>query len=213
MVSLRRSRLTIGQGMVVIAVLAGMLAVPRPRTFMELAIATAVLGLLPAFLLTNVLVGIVFGSRCPGCGGWTLRRLAKSRAYYRCSSCQGRFKRFGFGPWLDASGDEDDARYRGKSGSKPWLGYVAPEESSGTIPGALLRSKRARQTWELVLRAPVAAWSKAVAGVAKSRARPPGESSSVRGPGETTSGVLLRNKKARGRRSRRPQPAAPYGRP
>jgi hypothetical protein len=191
----RRYRLTIGHGMAAIAVLAGLLAMPRPWLMAGVKIAAL---LAPVFFLASFLVEVVFGIRCPGCGCWTLRRLAGSSGYHGCSSCRGRFKRRGdFAPWLDASGPEDAPRYRRRPASRLWLGYVPPEDASDTIPGVLLRNKRRRTGWAGVFRLPFSTVSRPIA--ASSEPRPqPGEGFDVaREAGETTSGVLLRSKKRR----------------
>src|SRR4051812_40985577 len=98
-----RRQFTIGQMMALITVLAGLLALPHFQTPMEIQVAACVIALLPILLLANSLVEVMFGIRCPGCARWTLRRRSTSSSYYRCTGCRGRFKRFGLGPWLDAS--------------------------------------------------------------------------------------------------------------
>src|SRR5262249_19653900 len=106
------SRFTIGQVMIGIAVLASLLAVPRLVFSPDYMVMVCLVGLLTTLVVLNVLVEMVFGMPCPSCGCWTLRRLVRHRRYYRCSVCRARFKRFGFGPWLDASGPEDAFRFR-----------------------------------------------------------------------------------------------------
>ena len=85
-----------------------------------------------------------FGKPCPSCSRWTLRRLARHPRYYRCSACGGRFKWFGLGPWLDASGPEDAARYRKRTEAGTWKGFAAPKDLGATTSGRLLQSKRTR---------------------------------------------------------------------
>ena len=114
---MRSSRFTIGQVMVGIAVFASLLAVPRLAVSPDRIVMVCLVGLLTVLVLLNMLVEMVFGKLCPSCSRWTLRRLARHRRYYRCSACGGRFKWFGLGPWLDASGPED-ARGIG-SGPRP----------------------------------------------------------------------------------------------
>ena len=97
-------------------------------------------GLLTAFVLLNMLVEMVFGKLCPSCSRWTLRRLARHRRYYRCSACGGRIKWFRLGPWLDASGPEDAARYRKRTEAGTWKGFAAPKDLEATTSGRLLRA-------------------------------------------------------------------------
>src|SRR4051794_38017439 len=106
------SRSTIGQAMVAIAVLASLLAVPQLVVSPDRVVMVSLVGLLTALAVLHVLVESIIGLPCPSCGRWSLRRLARHRRFYRCSACRGRFKRFGLGPWLDASGPEDSARFR-----------------------------------------------------------------------------------------------------
>jgi hypothetical protein len=131
----RRLRYTIGQLMVVIAFSAGLLAAPRLGV-------VCVAGVLTTLVLVGALLEMVLGKSCPACARRALRRLARHRHYYRCSACRARFKRFGSGPWLDASGPEDEDRYRRPAGI--WKGYAAPKELKGTSSGVLLGSKRSR---------------------------------------------------------------------
>jgi len=141
---MRSSRFTIGQVMLLIAVFAGLLAVPRLAVSPERIVMVCVVGLLTVLVLLNTLVEMVFGKQCPSCSRWTLRRLARHPRYYHCSACWGRFKRFGLGPWLDASGSEDAARYRKRSELGNWKGFAAPRDLGATTSGRLLQSKRAR---------------------------------------------------------------------
>jgi ribosomal protein L37AE/L43A len=154
MPSPRTRRHTIGQLMTVIAVLAGLLAVPRLVRSPDRLVGVAVLGILVTFALSDVLVAMVFGRACPSCSRRELRRLARNRHYYRCSACRARFKRFGYGPWLDASGAEDADRYRGRAEAGTWKGYAAPEELEGSTSGQLLRGKRSRDPLGEVRRSP-----------------------------------------------------------
>jgi hypothetical protein len=140
----RTPRYAIGQVMVAIAVLASLLAVPRLVHSPERLVMAAVVGMLTTLALLDVLVEMACGQPCPACSRWALRRLARHRHYYRCSACRARFKRFGCGPWLDASGPEDAARYRRPTEAGTWKGYAAPEELDGSASGHLLRSKRSR---------------------------------------------------------------------
>jgi hypothetical protein len=143
MAKTRAPRYTIGQLMVWIAVLAALFAVPQIVDSPDRWILFCAIGVLTAFLLINVLIEAVIGKACPACSRGRLRHLVKHRRYYRCTSCHARFKRFGFGPWLDASGPEDEARYRA-NGAGNWEGFAAPRILDDSTGGLLLRSKRSR---------------------------------------------------------------------
>ena len=142
--SMRSSRFTIGQVMVGIAVFASLLAVPRLAASPDRIVMVCLVGLLTVLVLLNMLVEMVFGKPCPSCSRLTLRRLARHRRYYRCSACGGRFKWFGLGPWFDASGPEDAARYRQRTEAGTWRGFVAPNDLGASTSGRLLQSKRTR---------------------------------------------------------------------
>jgi hypothetical protein len=139
---MKSSRFTIGQVMMVIAVFASLLAAPRLAVSPDRIVMVCLVGLLTAFVLINVLVEMIFGKQCPACSRWTLRRLARHRRYYRCSACGGRFKWFGHGPWLDASGPEDEARYRKRTEAGNWKGFAVPKDLGATTSGRLLQNKR-----------------------------------------------------------------------
>jgi hypothetical protein len=95
--------------MMVIAVVAGILAAPRPGRSPDGAVALiAALAILVVLSSVNKLAALTL---CPACSRPSLRRLARSRHYYRCSACRARFKRFGFGPWLEARLPGCPARY------------------------------------------------------------------------------------------------------
>ncbi|MGC8639166.1 MAG: hypothetical protein ACP5XB_04730 [Isosphaeraceae bacterium] len=145
-------RYTIAQVMIGIAVLASLLAVPRLVRSPELVVMICLVGLLTVLVAIHVIVENVVGRPCPACGQWALRRLVRHRCYYRCAACRQRFKRFGFGPWLDASGPEDAARFRKRSEAGTWKSFTAPKDLSGTTSGALLRNKRSRDLREVVKR-------------------------------------------------------------
>jgi hypothetical protein len=140
----RKPRYTIGQLMTGIAVLASLLAVPRLIHSPDRLIGTCFLGVLATLALLNALIEVVFDLPCPACSRRTLRRLARHRHYYRCSACRARFKRFGSGPWLDASGPDDAARYRKPSEAGTWKGFAVPKKLDGSSSGRLLGSKRSR---------------------------------------------------------------------
>lgn len=147
-------RFTIGQVMVGIAVLASLLAVPRLVSSPDRTVMVCLVGLLTTLVLLNILFEMAFGMPCPSCNRWTLRRLARHRCYYRCSACRGRFKRFGFGPWLDASGPEDASRFRKPTDAGIWKGFTIPENLAGTASGELLQNKRSRDLSSIVKRQP-----------------------------------------------------------
>src|SRR4029077_7142045 len=131
-----------------------LLAVPRLVNSPERLVMVAVVGVLTTFVLLDVLVEMAFGKLCPGCSRRALRRLARHPNYYRCSACRARFKRFGFGPWLDASGPEDADRYRSPTEAGIWKGYAAPEKLDSSTSGHLLRNKRSRDLLAEVKRRP-----------------------------------------------------------
>ena len=135
------SRFTIGQVMIVIAVFASLLAIPQLGDS-ERIVAECLAGLLTVLFLLNVLVGMVVGKPCPACSRWSLRRLARHPRYFYCSACGGRFKWFGLGPWQDASGLEDAARYRKRTDAGNWRGLSVPKELGTSTSGRLLQEKR-----------------------------------------------------------------------
>jgi hypothetical protein len=141
-----RARYTIGQGMALVAVFAVMFALPSPRSSTEVRVITSALASVLVLGLGSLAFDSFFGVLCPGCERWTMRRMARSPSYYRCGACRMRVRRtlLGFGPWLDASGPEDDARFRGTSRSGTWEGFSVPAEPGGSTSGALLRNKRLR---------------------------------------------------------------------
>ena len=99
---------------------------------------------MPISPLVSLMIEMVVSKACPACSRGVLRRLARHRHYYRCSACCARFKRFGFGPWLDASGPDDAARYRKPTDAGIWKAFTVPEMLDGSTSGLLLRSKRSR---------------------------------------------------------------------
>ena len=136
------SRFTIGQVMLVIAVFGGLLAIPQVAASPDRTVLVCVVALLTVLGLLNMLVEQTLGKQCPACSRWTLRRLARHRRYYRCTACRGRFRRFGLGPWLDASGPEDAARYRKPTESGIWKGFVVSDDVEPTTSSRLLQTKR-----------------------------------------------------------------------
>lgn len=143
-----KPRYTIGQIMLGIAVFAGILALPRLVRSPDGPILFAFLGLLTTLVLISALFDVVFGKICPACGRRALRRLARHRHYYGCMACRARLKRFGVGPWLDASGPEDEARYHKTGGAGTWKEFAVPRDLKGSGSGVLLASKRARDPIE-----------------------------------------------------------------
>ncbi len=138
----RAPRYTIGQIMLVIAVLAASLALPRLMNSPDRLVVSCIVVVLAALVMINKLIEVVGGKPCPACSRRALRRLARHRHYYRCLECRAQLKRFGFGPWIDASGPEDASRYRRPSEAGVWKEYAVPESLEGSSSGLLLRSKR-----------------------------------------------------------------------
>jgi hypothetical protein len=138
----RGRRTTIGRLLILNAILAVVLGVPRLRTATEFKVAACVAAMFPILVCTPIAADCLFGIRCPGCSRRTLRRLATSSSHFRCLACGGRFKRSPFGPWRDASGPEDAAKYLRKP--RIWAGFSPPIEPGDSTTGRLLRSKRLR---------------------------------------------------------------------
>ena len=99
------------------------------------------MALLAGFFLLHFLVGEFVGYPCPACSRWALRRLARHRHYYRCSACGARLKRYGLGPWLDATGPQDAARYRKPTDAGTWKGYEPPGRLDDSTSGHLLENQ------------------------------------------------------------------------
>jgi hypothetical protein len=130
-----------------IAIFASLLAIPQLVNSPDRLVGfflVGVSGVLTTLVVLNRLVDLVLGKSCPACSRGTLRRLARHRHYYRCSACRARFKRFGHGPWLDASGPDDAARYRKPTEAGIWKGFAVPEKLDGSTSGLLLQNKRSR---------------------------------------------------------------------
>jgi hypothetical protein len=53
-------------------------------------------------------------------------------------------KRSDSGPWLDASGPDDAAKYQRAPEARAWKGFAAPEDLSRSASGSLLQNKRGR---------------------------------------------------------------------
>jgi hypothetical protein len=150
----RWPRYTIGQFMLIIAAAAGGLAIPRLVQSPARLGVVCFFGMLATLVLLNGAIDVVFGKVCPACSRRALRRLARHRRYYRCSVCRARYKRFGFGPWLDASGPEDAARYRKPSEAGIWKGFTVPKDPKGSNSGVLLASKRSRDLLDVIKQHP-----------------------------------------------------------
>jgi hypothetical protein len=187
-----RLRISIGQWTVLVAVVALLYSLPHQKTRPDSQFIAGIFALLAVLLLVGVLVDVLVGIPCPGCSRWTLLRLARARRYYCCSHCGGRYKRFFFGPWQDASGPDDDPIYRGKSRSRPWLGFAIPEDHDDTTTGALLRNHRRRRR-----EAPAPRFAGKLILGWTSRARAWFGFTTPRDQGYTTTGLLLRNQQQR----------------
>jgi hypothetical protein len=142
--TLKKHQFSIARVMIVIAAFAGLMAMPRLATSPQDVVVRCLMAVLLGFFLLHFLVGVFVGFPCPSCSRWALRRLARHRHYYRCSACRARVKRFGFGPWIDASGPEDAARYRKPTDAGVWKGYEAPGQLDESTSGHLLENKRSR---------------------------------------------------------------------
>jgi hypothetical protein len=142
----RKARYTIGQVMVVIAILACMMAVPQVLRAPRAPGTTYLLGLIIALFAgaaaIHAVIDRLVGLTCPSCKRQTLRRLARQGHYYRCSACRSRFKKFRSGPWLDASGPEDADKFRRVGGAGNWEGFESPRDLEGSTTGHLLKDKR-----------------------------------------------------------------------
>jgi hypothetical protein len=154
----RKARYTIGQVMVIIAIIAcacAVLQVLRPpqspgTTYLLSSLVLLVAGVAALHTLVNKMIGFT----CPACHRPALRRMARHRRYYRCSACRARFKRFRFGAWLDASGPEDADKFGKPGGAGTWEGYEMPTDLEGTATGHLLQDKRSGDWQELVPQPP-----------------------------------------------------------
>lgn len=187
-----RLRISIGQWTVLVAAIACFYSLPHQKTTADIQLVGSIFALVPILLLVSVLVDALVGIPCPGCSRWTLRRLARARRYYSCSHCGGRYKRFGFRPWQDASGPDHDMVYRGKSRARPWLGFAVPEDHDDTTTGALLRSHRRRRE-----NAPAPTFAGSLIFGWTSRVRAWLGFTTPRDQGYPTTGLLLRNQKQR----------------
>jgi hypothetical protein len=135
-------RFTIRQLMIVIAVAACLLGLSRMVTAGEPDLAACLAAVPTVLVLLHLVIEQIFGAPCPVCSRWALRRLARHRRHYRCTECRARVKRFWFGPWLDASGPEDAARYRKPQGAGTWTEFAVSEHLDDSTSGQLLKNKR-----------------------------------------------------------------------
>jgi hypothetical protein len=154
MKSTDRPRYAIWQLMGVIAALGSLLAIPRIVRSPDRVVLFGVLGLLSLSGLVYAAIEAILAKVCPACSRRALWRLARHRRHYRCRECGARFKRFGFGPWLDASGPEDEARYHKPSEAGVWKGFSVPKDLKGSNSGVLLGSKRSRDPLDIVKQYP-----------------------------------------------------------
>jgi hypothetical protein len=137
-------RLTIGDWMALIVGVALFLALPHVRTPGDALVTACLAAAFPVLYGLNIVVDALVGIPCPGCGRWTLRRLARKRSYACCSGCGRRYKRRFLGTWRDASGPDDDAVFRGRSRARAWLGFMTPPDDAESTTGMLLRNQRRR---------------------------------------------------------------------
>jgi hypothetical protein len=136
-----------------IAALGSLLAATRVRS-PDRPVLFGVAMVLCAVVPVYAVIESVLAQVCPACSRRAMWRLARHRHYYRCRACRARFKRFGFGPWLDASGPEDEDRYRKPTDAGIWRGFSVPKDLKGSNSGALLASKRFRDPLDVVKQYP-----------------------------------------------------------
>jgi hypothetical protein len=146
-----RPRFTIGQGMVLVALLAlAFAARTSPPAFVVLFTLLAVTLIV---LLVNAAISASLGIHCPTCGSRTLRRRSSEAFGYRyfdCGECGARYKRLPLDyHWQDASSPLDADRYRPRAGAgaDPW-GDGPSTGSDKTLAGTtgdLLRNQRRRR--------------------------------------------------------------------
>jgi hypothetical protein len=192
-------RPTFSKGLALVALVVGYNALLQLGMAANPAVAAFAALFLPCIVLAAALLDLFCPGRCPGCGSWSLRRLARSPTHYRCVRCGARQKRSAFGAWRDASGPEDDAIYRGKARTHRWLGFTIPQIDDSTTLGRLvgaLRRKRTRRAESGVVKAPLIG-SRFGAGS--------GEPVTTTRRPDLTLGVLVRHQ--RERRERRGQPS------
>jgi hypothetical protein len=138
-------RPTIGEWMAWIGALALVLSLFQVRTAGDAWLIAGLAAAVPILYELNLVVDVLVGIRCPGCGRWKLRRLTRVRSFACCACCGRRFKRSFLGPWRDASGPDDDAVIRGKARRWSWIGSTIPQEHDASTTGVLLRNQRRRR--------------------------------------------------------------------
>jgi hypothetical protein len=141
---LRKSQFSILGAMAAVAVIALAMVLCREASSPGDAVARCLMALLFGFLLLHLLIGSILGYPCPACSRWALRRLARHRHYYRCSSCRARVKRYGLGPWEDASGPKDAPKFCRDTHAGTWMGFEWPGEPGDSTSGQLLADRRSR---------------------------------------------------------------------
>ncbi len=135
-----RPRYRIWQLMLWIAWAASALVITRLANSPYQPYVFGALGFICVAALLNAVIDAAFAKVCPTCSRRSLWQLARHHGYYRCRECGARFKRFGFSRWLDASGPEDEHRYRKRSEAGNWKGFVAPKDPKGSNSGASWRA-------------------------------------------------------------------------
>jgi hypothetical protein len=137
-----RGRHTIAWWMRLVAAVAVVCAIPKlPAALFVVLLAVA--ATLAALVALSLLSEAALGTSCPRCRQWALWPLALPRRpyrYYQCAACGGRLKRELFGPWHDASGPDDAAKYQRKR--RPvHLEAPAPAPNDPSTCATLLRNK------------------------------------------------------------------------
>ena len=146
-----RQRVTIGQGMIAIALLAvaaALVANPgaaRTTSIVLGFIGVAFLGVVTAVAGFDLLLGV----RCPRCSGWTMGRTSVTSfrdRYFRCARCGARCRRGMLRGWEDASGPEFDPFFTRKRAENPWTALPGLEDEdlvySKTHLNLLINKKR-----------------------------------------------------------------------
>ena len=186
-----RLRFSIGQWTALVAAVAMLYSLPHQKTTADFQLVGSIFALLPVVLLVSVLVDAVVGIPCPGCGRWTLRRLARARPYYCCSQCRGRYKRFGLGTWRDAADPTTTRSIAGGRVPGHGSGSRSPRTTMTRPPAALAEPPARRE------KAPAPSSAGTLIFGWKSRARSWLGFTTPRDQGDTTTGLLLRNQQRR----------------
>ncbi len=127
-------RFTIGQGMGLIAAFAltwAVLAAPGSARFVVTTLLPVAVLTIAPLVIAHHIVDNSIGLACPHCGRPTMGRRAVASfgpRYFRCESCGLRCKRRTFGAWEDASGPEDDAKFRKRPDEDPWTAPPGMED-------------------------------------------------------------------------------------